>query len=554
MTKSSRTILLLISAILNCISVFPQGNKVTFTDVTAKSGIDFRYTFGDDSYVNIIESSGSGVTVFDYNNDNLMDIFLLNGTWLEGISDAAGKVYSNSTDKLYRNNGDGSFTEVSEQAGLADIHYSMAASPVDIDNDGDQDLFLLNYGPNIFFRNNGNGTFTDITNSLHLSGPDKLNGFTKWSIGAAYLDYNKDGRIDIMTGNFLAFDPAYDSPITPGLMPHPSEYKGQASMLYEQQPDGKFVDVSVKTAIYYPDSKCMGLTVFDYDGDGDPDIFQANDHHLNYMFSNGNGVFTETARRSGVAANSKGIGTGSMHGTTGDVNGDGLIDLLVTDLEYGALYRNKGKGLFEDVSWSSGIAMALTGKGAWGAALFDYDNDGDLDIVTADGTAEELTLQYPLLLENDGKGHFKDVGMQKGEYFKRKRSGRGLAVLDYDNDGDMDVIITHVDKLHTAALLENRGGNTGHWLGISLVGTTAGAAVSAKITVTAGGRKRVMINQAATSYLSVNDPRVHVGLGRSKLADLIEIEWTDGRKEVFRNVAADRYIRIEEGKGIVSKQ
>jgi hypothetical protein len=550
MKMFSKASLIMLAASLSCLRAFPQENRVTFTDVAAKAGINFRYTFGDDSYVNIIESSGSGVTIFDYNNDNLMDILLLNGTWLEGISDKAGRVYRNTCDRLYRNNGDGTFNDVTKQAGLADTHYSMAASPVDYDNDGDQDLYLLNYGPNIFFRNNGNGTFTDITASLNLQGPDKLNGFTKWSIGAAYLDYNHDGRIDVMTGNFLAFDPAFDSPVTPGLMPHPSEYKGQASSLYEQQPDGKFIDVSVKAGLHFPDSKCMGLTVFDYDNDGDPDIFQANDHHLNYLFNNNNGLFTESARKSGVAANSKGIGTGSMHGTTGDIDGDGLIDLLVTDLDYGALYRNKGNGLFEDVTWSSGVAGALTGKGGWGAALFDYDNDGDLDIVTANGTAEELVLQYPLLLENDGKGHFRDVGKQKGAYFNTKRSGRGLAVWDYDNDGDLDIIISHVDRLHSATLLENKGGNSYHWLGISLTGATPGAAVAAKISITAGGKKQVMINQAATSYLSVNDPRIHVGLGESKVADRLEILWTDGTKETFENIAADRYIRIVEGKGI----
>ena len=229
-----------------------QKSNVKFTDITKKAGITFKYTIGDFSYKNIIESSGSGITVFDYNNDNLMDLYLMNGTYLEGISDPEGKVFSNTHNELYKNNGDGTFTEVSEKAGLDDRHWSMAAGAIDYDNDGDQDLYLLNYGPNVFYRNNGNGTFTDITASLGLAGPEKLNGFVKWSIGVAFWDYNSDGRLDAMVGNFLAFDPAYFTPATPGLMPHPSEYKGQASMLYEQQPDGKFIDVTRKNNLYYP--------------------------------------------------------------------------------------------------------------------------------------------------------------------------------------------------------------------------------------------------------------------------------------------------------------
>jgi hypothetical protein len=531
-----------------------QKKQVTFREVSKQTGIDFKYTIGDFSYVNILESSGSGITVFDYNDDGLMDIFMMNGTYIEGVSDPEGKVFTDTPDALYRNNGDGTFTDVTKQSGLDDRNWSMAAAAVDYDNDGDQDLYLLNYGPNIFYRNNGNGTFTDITGSLGLGGPEKLNGFIKWSIGAVFWDYNSDGRLDVMVGNFLAFDPVYVSTAGPGIMPHPSEYRGQASMLYEQLPDGTFRDVTEKAGLFYPDSKCMGLTIYDYDDDGDIDIFQANDHHFNFLFRNDKGVFTEVAIASGVAANSKGIGSGSMHGTIGDVDGDGLIDILVTDLEHGALYRNKGNGLFEDISEKSGIAGHITGKGSWGSALFDYDNDGDLDIIAANGTAEELILQYPLLFENDGKGNFRNAGQERGSYFKTKRSGRGLAVVDYDNDGDLDVIISHVDKQAATAVLRNDGGNSNHWLGLTLKGRQGqAAAISAKVTVTAGEMKQVLINQWTTGYLSSNDPRLHIGLGKNKKIDILEIKWSDGTIETYKNIDSNRYITIMQGAGIQVK-
>jgi enediyne biosynthesis protein E4 len=539
---------------LLCISAVTSAQKksVMFTDVTKQAGIDFKYNIGDYSYKNIIESSGSGITVFDYNNDGLMDLFMMNGTYLEGISDPEGKVFKNSHNELYKNNGDGTFTGVSEKAGVGNHQWSMAAGAIDLNNDGFQDLYVLNYGPNIFYKNNSNGTFTDITKSLDLSGPDKLNGFIKWSIGVSFWDYNLDGRLDAMVGNFLAFDPAYVSPSTPGMMPSPTEYNGQASMLYEQQSDGKFVDVTRKNNLFFPDSKCMGLTVFDYDDDGDLDIFQANDHQLNFLFRNDSGVYKEVGVASGVAANSNGKPTGSMHGTIGDVDGDGLIDILVTDLDYGALYRNIGNGLFTDITEGSGVAGALAGKGSWGAALFDFDNDGDPDIVAANGTAEELILQYPVLMENEGNGHFKNVGQERSDYFSTKRSGRGLAVWDFDNNGYLDIIISHVDKEGTAVLLRNDGGTNNHWLGLTLKGKNGPSpAIGAKVTVTAGGKKQVLVNQWATSYLSNNDPRLHVGLGQQKQIDMLEINWSDGKKEVYRDIACNRYITILEGRGII---
>ncbi len=531
-----------------------QSKTVTFTDATKQSGIDFRYTFGDYTYENILESSGSGVSIIDYNNDGLFDVYMLNGTFIDGISDDAGKIFRGTHNKLYKNNGNGTFTDVSKLAGVDDCNWSMAAGVIDYDADGDQDIYLLNYGPNVFFRNNGDGTFSDITDKLGLRGPEKLNGYTKWSVGVAFWDYNMDGLLDAMVGNFLAFDPEHVSPVYPDMMPHPSEYKGQASMLYEQQPNGKFIDVTKKNGLFFPDSKCMGLTVYDYDDDGDLDLFQGNDHQLNFLFQNDNGVFKEVAIARGVAANNQGLSTGSMHGTIGDIDGDGLIDMLVTDLRHGALYRNIGNGLFEDITEASGISGPFAGKGEWGAALFDYDNDGDLDIFSANGTAEELILQYPLLLENDGKGHFKDVGKQRSDYFSKKRSGRCAAVWDFDNDGDLDIIVSHIDLEATPALLRNDGGNKNNWLGLSLHGKNGpSSAIGAKVTVEYDNKKQVKINQNATSYLSYNDPRVHFGLGKQKKVDRIEIVWSDGTKNIYRNIEANQYLTILQGTGILIK-
>lgn len=525
-----------------------EENTIGFTDVTNDAGIDFRYNFGDLTYENILESSGSGVSVLDYNGDGFMDIYLLNGTYLEGVSDIEGSQFRNTPDRLYQNNGDGTFTDVTSEAGIGDLLWSCAAAIADYDYDGDDDIYLLNYGPNIFYSNNGDGTFTDVTDKLGLHGPDSLNDFVKWSVGAAFMDFNKDGLLDLMQGNFLAFDPNYVSPSNPGMMPHPSEYRGQASLFYVQDKEGKFTEVTNSLGLFFPDAKCMGLTVFDFDQDTDLDIFQGNDHQPNFMFRNeGTGVFSEVAVPAGMAVNDLGKPTGSMHGTPADFNGDGLIDLLVTDLEHGSYYKNSGNGLYEDCSTSSGIAKTFIDKGTWGAAAVDFDNDGDVDIFAATGTAEELIEQLPVLLENDGNGNFQDAGAKWGDYFKVKRSGRGAAVLDYNNDGKLDIIVSHVDLKATATLLKNSSNNGNVWLGLSLIGKNGKAsAFGAKITITACGKNQVRICQPGVSYLSYNDPRIHFGLGKCKKVEQVEILWPDGQIQKLQDVSINQYLTVKE--------
>lgn len=540
--------------IFNCTLHFPINaqNQWAFKDVTNESEINFKYNFGDLTYQNILESSGSGITILDYNNDGLMDIYMLNGTYLKGISAPDGIIFKDTPNALYRNNGDGTFTESAAIAGIDDKHWSMAAGAIDFDDDGDTDLYLLNYGPNVFYKNNGDGTFTDITGSLGLEGPETLNGFKKWSVGVAFWDFNKDKRMDMIVGNFLAFDPEYISSTAPEMMPHPSEYKGQATFVYKQNPDGTFMDVTKQLNMYFPDSKCMGITIFDFDDDGDLDVFQGNDHQQNYLFRNeGNLIFKDVAIAAGVAVNDDGQTTGSMHGSIGDVDGDGWIDLLVTDLRYGALYKNLGTGVFDDVTRKSGVALNFSGKGQWGANFFDFDNDGDLDIFTTNGTAEELILQHPLLLENDGKGNYTDVGKALNPYFNTKRSGRASVVWDYDNDGDLDILVSHIDLIATPTLLRNDIGSKNHWLGINLVGANGPASsIGAKVTLKTGNLVQVKINQWATSYLSYNDPRLLFGINKNEKINKLEVKWPDGSVETFFDVKPNQYITIKQGSGI----
>ena len=321
-------------------------------------------------------------------------------------------------------------------------------------------------------------------------------------------------------------------------------------MMYEQQSDGTFKEVTAELGLYYPESMCMGLTVFDYDLDGDLDLFQGNDHQANFLFRNDGGTFTDVGIEAGVAVNSKGLPTGSMHGAIGDVDGDGLIDLLVPDLRYGALYRNNGNGTYSDITEKSGIAAAFSGKGQWASALFDFDNDGDLDLFSANGNGDELILQHPLLMENDGKGNFSDIGKEVNPYFETLRSGRAAAIWDYDNDGDLDIIVSHVDLEHKPALLRNDCRNDNHWLGLMLEGREGqAAAIGARVIVHRGERQDVYINQWTTTYLSNSDPRLHIGLGDRSEVDSLEVFWSDGSQESFPGPASDAYHTIRQGEG-----
>jgi hypothetical protein len=522
---------------------------VRFTDVTDEAGIAFHYTFGDFTYDNILESSGSGVAFLDYNRDGHYDLLFLNGRYLPDISDPKGRYFRNARNALYRNNGDGTFADVTESAGLTGGPlWAMAAGIADYDGDGFVDVFVANYGPNRFYRNNGDGTFTDRTEELGLAGPVTLNGWVKWSVTAVPFDGDGDGDLDILVGNFLAFDPHYLTAGTPERMPSPAEYQGQPSSYYRQRADHRYEEVAAQVGLHFPQNKVMGMTVFDADEDGDLDIFQANDHQANFLLRNrGDGTFEEVGLAAGVALNRDGVGTGSMHGSPGDVDGDGHIDILVTDLDYGSLYRYLGDGHFSDIVVSSGAHAQLQGMEAWGAGLHDFDSDGDLDLFTANGGADTLVEKLPTLVLNDGAGHFTSVGHDAGAYFTTKRSGRGAAFGDYDNDGDIDIVVNHVDLKARATLLRNDTTNGHHWFGVRLVPTRgAPESIGALVKLTAGGRTQVRVYQPAQSYLSSNDPRLHFGLGQADRVEMLEIQWPGRGTQKLADLPVDQYLIVTE--------
>lgn len=519
-----------------------------FEDVTKSAGIGFRYALGDPKYDNLIESSGSGVAILDHDRDGRMDLLFLNGRYLPGVSDPAGREAASARNALYRNAGNGTFIDVTERAGVGGKSWSMAATVADLDGDRREDLFLSNYGPNEFLHANGDGTYSDRTAATGLAGPETLNGFVKWSIGASAFDADEDGRLELLVGNFLAFDPAYRSPKTPDRMPSPGEYRGQQSILYARRDDGSFADVTGPAGMAAPEAKAMGLTVYDCDGDRRLDVFQANDHQPNFLFrAVGPRLFEEIAAQAGVAVNLDGVGTGHMHASLGDVDGDGLLDLLVTDLSYQSLYRATGPCRYEDVVETSGVRRAMDGAESWGGGLYDLDNDGDLDLFAANGAADLLVAKPPTLLVNDGRGRFTDASKGAGPYFLSKRSGRGVAFGDLDDDGRIDVVVSHVDGDGSPAILRNVTGNGNRWLGVRLVPTTSPVEpVGAVVRVTAGGRSQVRVFSRAQSYLSVNDPRLHFGLGKASRIESLEVRWPSGTVQILLDLPVDRTLTVTE--------
>ena len=529
-----------------------------FTDITRKAGVTFVHTFGDRKLSNMVEATGSGAALLDHDGDGFLDIYLVNGAHTEGVNDPKARPPAAAQNRLYRNRGDGTFEDVTGKAGVGHTGYGVGAMAGDYDGDGDVDLYVLNYGPNVLYRNRGDGTFEDATAAAGVAGQQKINRFAKWSTNAVFLDHDQDGDLDLYVSNYMAFDPSYRSYYLPQGMPGATSYLGQASTLYRND-GGTFTDVTREAGLLRPMGKGMGASVVDYDGDGDPDIFEANDAMANYLFrNNGDGTFTDVAGVVHVAYNQAGEQTASMHGSFGDVNGDGRLDLYVADLTYGALYVNTAARVFTDRSIVSGVSPAAGKFSGWGAGLHDFDNDGHLDLFVATGGSHHLFGEQDRLFRNRGEGKFADASLRCGGHFKVKRVGRGAAFGDLDNDGDVDIVVVNNDPDSAPSLLrnDNRGG---HWLAVKVVGTRSNKdGVGALITVKAGGRTQVREVQRATSYLSSSDVRAHFGLGAAAVVDEVQVRWPRKGATVqrLRGVKADQILKIVEpgGDGAAAKE
>jgi hypothetical protein len=509
-----------------------------YADVTQQAGINFVHSIGDATLSNLVESVGGGAAWLDYDQDGYLDLYVVSGRFQPGLSEGP-KPREQSHNHLYHNNGDGTFTDVTERAGVAGTGYGMGVTVGDYDNDGYPDIYVTNDGPNVLYHNNRNGTFTDVTRRAGVAGKE-------CSDGAVWLDYDNDGLLDLYVGNYVQFDPNYHLYYAPDGFPSPLAYPGQPDVLYHNRGDGSFEDVTQRMGIVDHDGRAMGVGAADYDGDGYVDIYVANDHTANYLWHNLAGKrFEDVAVAAGVAFNERGDATSSMTAIFGDYDGDGRMDLFVPDMTYGALYRNEGGGVFTDRTYASGVGVMSGQFVGWAAAFIDYDNDGDLDLFQVDGDPQHLYGQQPLLFENEGRGAFRDVSIARGSFFKRKLVSRGAAFGDYDNDGDIDVFIVNLND--RGVLLRNEGGNRNHWLEIHLVGQESNRdGIGARLTVRAGDLTRVVQRTSGTTYLSTDDPRLHVGLGTRDRVDRIEVIWPSGIVQAVQNVAANQVLTIRE--------
>ena len=509
-------------------------------DITRRAGITFVHDVGDGDMDNIIESNAAGCAFLDYDGDGDLDIYLVNGAYVEGFSGVRGRRNRGKlTNVLYRNNGDGTFTDVTARTGVGDTGMGMGVSVADYDNDGDQDLFVTNYGPNVFYRNNGDGTFTDITREAGVE--SDLSG-----IGSTFLDYDRDGHLDLYVGNYLEYDPEYQYYYAAQRFPGPLAYHGQPDVLYHNNGDGTFTDVTRAAGVYNPEGRAMGVTSGDIDDDGDWDIFVANDGMENYLYrNNGDGTFTDVAVESGTAFSQRGEATSAMSAEFGDFDLDGLIDIIVPDMAYSCVYRSVGGGLFEEMSARLGVAAACGQYTSWSANYFDFDHDGYGDLFITNGHPHRLVGEEALLLLNDRGRRFVNVSHLLGPDFQEEFVGRGSAAGDYDNDGDVDVLVLNLSQ--RARLLRNDGGDRGNWVMIRLIGTTSNRdGIGARVRVTAGGTTQTRLRVSSAGYLSQGDHRLHFGLGDAAQIDTIEIRWPSGAVQTLENQMPNRVITVTE--------
>jgi hypothetical protein len=516
--------------------VRPAATPIQFTDVTRPSGLDFVHSFGDARFSNLVEAVGSGVAWIDYDQDGHVDLYLASGRRHPEVSDGE-KAPGDPRNRLFRNRGDGTFEDVTGRAGVGcDGCFAMGLAVADYDNDGLPDIYVANFGPNVLYRNFGNGTFRDLTRRAGVGHPG-------CSVAATWFDFDRDGHLDLYVGNYVAFDPRYRTYYAPDGFPGPLAYRAQPDVFYRNRGDGTFEDATARVGLPGP-GRAMGVTAADFDGDGFDDVYVTNDASENFLLRNVAGRrFENVALAQGVAFNGLGDQVASMAVDAGDYDGDGRLDLFVSDNALSSLFHNQG-GDFAEVTAEAGIARSSAQYVGWGAFFLDFDNDGDLDLYKANSDLSRLFGQEDQLFENLG-GRFRDIGVRAGPYFQEERMGRGAAFADYDNDGDPDIVINNLAS--PAVLLRNDNDSANHALVLRLVGRAGNRdGIGAKVTVTAAGRRQVAQKRSAGGYLSQNDPRLFFGLGPATRAERVEIVWPSGRRQVLDDVAAGRTITVEE--------
>jgi len=526
-----------------------------FVDVTEKLGVSFQYKASHTSKKYLLETMGPGVALFDYDNDGRLDLFLVNGAPLGDPTSKKtipGKMGPEYRNRLYHQKPDGTFEDVTQKAGLQGFGYGMGVAVGDFDNDGLEDVYVTAYGGNRLYHNNGDGTFTDVTQKAAVAGGG-------WSTSAAWVDLNNDGALDLVVLRYLEwdFDDIWCGEHKEGFRAycHPDFFKPISPLVYHNNKDGTFTEVSEKVGLAKP-GKGLGIALADYDRDGHVDLFVANDSMAEFLFHNkGDGTFEEVGLASQVAVDIDGRTYAGMGVDFADYNNDGLPDIVVTDLanQRYALYKNAGDGSFTYATSSAGLGQMTVSHSGWGVRLFDYDNDGWKDLLIAQGhdldtiekTYPNLRYREPMLLARNTSGRFTDISEEAGSVFRQPWIARGLAVGDIDNDGRLDAVVTTNDgPVH---LLHNNSGNTNHWLLLKLVGHRSNRdGIGAEVTLTAASGSQYATVSTASSYLSSSDKRVHFGLGKEKVAQKIEIRWPSGIRQTLKDIAADQILEVNE--------
>jgi hypothetical protein len=517
---------------------------IRFEDASDKAGINFTHSFGSRQLGSLLEGTGAGCVWFDYNNSGLPSLYVANGRPLDDSMHPyplKEKPVPPPHNHLYRNDGNGRFTDVTDKAGVNPDMYSDAVAVADYDNDGNEDLLVTGYGKVILYRNDGNGHFTDVTEKAGI----KVDG---WAISSTWLDYDKDGCVDLFVGRYVKFDPKYRAYYAADNYPGPLDYEGQTNMLFHNNCDGTFTDVTEKSGIGAYVGRTMGVTAADFDGDGWDDIYVANDRTENFLFHNKHdGTFEEIGNDSGTAFGQNGESTSSMGPVFADLEGRGVLDLWVTDGHYNRLLHNTGKLTFEDIGAETGVSQVNAQYVSWGTGIYDFDNDGLLDILIFHGGLIHLIPQEHTLFRGIGNGKFADVSREAGPVLSERTTARGACFADYDNDGKVDAFEVNLGGRGT--LLHNVSTNTGHWVAVKLKGTKSNRdGIGARVEVLAAGKRWTAERVAGSGYLSQDDGRLHFGLGAATVIDKLIIHWPSGREQTLEKQSVDRVLTVEEPK------